>query len=227
MRVLTWNIHGCLGTDGHFSPDRTAAVLHHIGADIVALQEVYAGRPGTDGFDGFAFFREHCGPHAVRAVTIDDSTQRYGHMVCTRWPVVWSSEHDVSVAGREPRRIIDMAVRHPNGVLRVLASHFGLRAGERQPQSQTLHDLLRLHPDTPTVVLGDFNEVRRGGGLFRAIDGMVTRAPAPATYPARLPLFALDRILGRPEPLIREVTAWRRDRPASDHLPLLATLDFG
>lgn len=227
MRILTWNIHGCLGTDGLFEPERTAAVLHHIGADVAALQEVYDGRAGADGFDGFAFFRSRCGPHAVDAVTIDGPVHRYGHMVCSRWPIAWAESHNVSVPGREPRHIVDLAVRHPHGLLRVLATHLGLRARERQSQGHTLQTLLRLHVDLPTVVLGDFNEVRRGAGLFRGLAGLLSRPAAPATYPARLPLFALDRILGRPGRLIRDVSVWRGDRPASDHLPLLANLDFG
>lgn len=227
MRIVTWNVHGCVGTDGRFDPGRTAAVLNHLDADLVALQEVYADRADTDGFDGFEFFRDRCGPHAVTATTIQDAPHRYGHMVCSRWPVAWSARHDVSAPGREPRSILDLVVRHPDGPLRVLATHFGLRARERWRQAERMHELLRLHPDLPTVMLGDFNEARRGGGLFRLLDGQMVSAATPATYPARLPLFALDRILGRPAELIRDVKVWRGDRPASDHLPLAAVLSRG
>ena len=50
--------------------------------------------------------------------------------------------------------------------------------------------------------------------------------PAPASYPARWPLFALDRIVLRrcslATPLRRHVTAL--SRRASDHLPVVAEL---
>ena len=224
MRIATWNIHGCLGTDGRFAPDRTAAVVDRLNVDLVALQEVYDGRAGTQGFDGFGFFEARCGPHAVTARTIRDDPHHYGHMVCSRWPVLWSACRDMSVAGREPRLLIDMAVRHPTGPLRVLAGHFGLRPRERRRQGETLERLLLHHPEVPTVILGDFNEPRRGGGLFRGLAGQFASPSAPATFPARRPLFALDRILSKPTHLIRELSAWRGERHASDHLPVVADL---
>lgn len=224
LRVATWNVHGCLGTDGLFAPDRIAGVLHRVQADVVALQEVYDSRQGTRDFDGFAFFERHCGPHAVAAVTIRGNPHRYGHMVCSRWPVAWAVQHDISVAGREPRMLIDMAVRHPDGQLRVLATHFGLRLRERRLQSAQLQHLLLRDLETPTVVLGDFNETRRRGGVFRGLAAQFASPSAPATFPARRPLFALDRIWCRPRHLIRELGIWPEDRHASDHLPVVADL---
>lgn len=51
-------------------------------------------------------------------------------------------------------------------------------------------------------------------------------SPAVASFPAPLPLLALDHVLVRPRPALRRV--WRHDtwlaRRASDHLPLVATL---
>jgi endonuclease/exonuclease/phosphatase family metal-dependent hydrolase len=49
-----------------------------------------------------------------------------------------------------------------------------------------------------------------------------------ATFPARLPLFALDRILVHPHGGLANVTvhASRVARAASDHLPLKAQLRF-
>jgi endonuclease/exonuclease/phosphatase family metal-dependent hydrolase len=53
--------------------------------------------------------------------------------------------------------------------------------------------------------------------------------PGPPSFPARLPIFALDRILGWPQGLVGGVSA--HDSPlariASDHLPLTAWLRLG
>src|SRR5918994_1180646 len=48
IRVATYNIHRCVGLDGRTRPDRIAAVLCDLDADVIALQEVIgAGRNGT------------------------------------------------------------------------------------------------------------------------------------------------------------------------------------
>jgi endonuclease/exonuclease/phosphatase family metal-dependent hydrolase len=55
------------------------------------------------------------------------------------------------------------------------------------------------------------------------------RTPAPATFPAGRPLFALDRIWVEPRRALKNITVHVSDsaRMASDHLPIVATLDFG
>ena len=39
IRVATYNIHACVGTDGRHDPDRIASVVAELDADIVAMQE--------------------------------------------------------------------------------------------------------------------------------------------------------------------------------------------
>src|ERR1022692_4163476 len=45
IRIVTYNIHRCRGLDGRVRPERTAAVLRAIGADVIALQEVVGSGP--------------------------------------------------------------------------------------------------------------------------------------------------------------------------------------
>src|SRR5260370_8451546 len=45
LRIATYNVHSCRGLDRRTRPERTAAVLRAIDADIVALQEVIG--PGS------------------------------------------------------------------------------------------------------------------------------------------------------------------------------------
>jgi endonuclease/exonuclease/phosphatase family metal-dependent hydrolase len=45
VRIVTYNIHRSIGMDRRTRPDRIAAVLRDIGADIVALQEVVGAGP--------------------------------------------------------------------------------------------------------------------------------------------------------------------------------------
>ena len=45
-RIMTYNVHGFVGTDGVLDPERVASVIEQAGADLVALQEVdFPGAP--------------------------------------------------------------------------------------------------------------------------------------------------------------------------------------
>ena len=107
LRVVTWNVHACVGGDGKFDPDRVASIVRGLSPDIVALQEVEARRHLTRGLDLFAFLREGVGGYAAEARTILTEEGDYGHMVLSRWPLRHVRAHDISVAGREPRGIIE------------------------------------------------------------------------------------------------------------------------
>lgn len=49
FRVLTYNVHRCLGADRRYAPDRNAEVIGECAADVVALQELDAGRKRSGG----------------------------------------------------------------------------------------------------------------------------------------------------------------------------------
>ena len=40
IRVLTWNVHSCIGTDRRFDPERVKSIIKAIDPDIAALQDV-------------------------------------------------------------------------------------------------------------------------------------------------------------------------------------------
>jgi len=96
---------------------------------------------------------------------------------------------------------------------------------------QVMLTLGELHLERPglTVLLGDFNEWLPGGRPLRALQGRFGRDPSPRTFPARRPVFALDRIWVQPRAALGKVRAHRTNlaRAASDHLPVVATITRG
>ena len=50
-RIMTYNVHRCMGVDHKLDPGRIAAVIAQARPDIVALQEVDVGRSRTGGVD--------------------------------------------------------------------------------------------------------------------------------------------------------------------------------
>lgn len=51
LRIVTYNVHRCLGVDGKLSPGRIAEVIAETGADVVALQELDVRRARSGGVD--------------------------------------------------------------------------------------------------------------------------------------------------------------------------------
>src|SRR6478752_9746303 len=85
LRIATYNLHGAIGIDGKFSPERIGAVLAEIDADIFALQEVPLGGNGSP--DVLDVLQRMTNLHAVAGPTLDTPERRYGNAVLTRYPV--------------------------------------------------------------------------------------------------------------------------------------------
>ncbi|MGH8798784.1 MAG: endonuclease/exonuclease/phosphatase family protein [Casimicrobiaceae bacterium] len=223
LTVATYNIHDAVGSDHRFAPERIAAVLAEIGADLFALQEVGAAR---DGVDTLALLRDATGFHAVPESAHCGGTGAYGNCLLSRHPVAESKRIDLTVAPRQARGALDAVVDCAGSPLRVLATHLGLRPAERRAQVRGLLKTLEAETPHPTLLLGDLNEWFLWGRPLRWLHAHFQATPSPASFPARAPLLALDRIWVEPRALLQGlwVHTGPAARAASDHLPVVAEL---
>ncbi len=227
--MATYNIHGCVGTDGRHDPDRTAAVIRELAADVVALQEVDS-RPRI-GCTSFELVRlaEATGLTPIAGPSIREARGDYGNALLVNRPVLAVRRHDLSVRRREPRGALDVDLDVDGEAVRVIATHLGLRGGERRVQIARLLELIgeaTSDSGRRLVVLGDFNEWFPWSRSFRLLRAALGGAATPSTFPSRRPLLPLDRIWAVPAGAVRrlEVHATPLARLASDHLPLRASL---
>jgi endonuclease/exonuclease/phosphatase family metal-dependent hydrolase len=221
LRIATYNLHGAVGIDGKFAPERIGEVLNEIDADIFALQEVPLG--GAHSPDVLDVLRRMTNLHAVEGPTLDTPARRYGNAVLTRYPVRAVRTLDLSFRSREPRGALDADIDCGGETWRVVATHLGLASSERRAQVEQV--LQRFDtPAMPVILLGDLNEWFVYGRTLRRLVTHFHRASALRTFPTRYPLFALDRIWVHPgERLMRvDVHRTRLSRVASDHYPLIA-----
>ena len=219
---MTWNIHAGIGPDGRHDLARVVSLIRRHAPDIVALQEIEA-RARTGAAQSFRLLREALGGHAIEAPTVAEEDGHYGHMLVSRWPIREAARHDLSFPGREPRRAIVATLLPPAGPLRVISAHFGLRMRERRRQAARLAALAGDGP-SPALVLGDFNEWARWGAVYRAFARVLPARTRHRTFPAHLPLFALDRIYCRPGEILERSWTDRGATKASDHLPVVAEI---
>lgn len=223
LAVATYNVHGCVGADGRHDEARTLGVLRALDADVIALQEL-RWRP-WDALHVLNEFAGSLGYTPLAGPTLLRPDGHYGNALLTRLPVAAVKPIDLSVPGREPRGALAAVLHSPGGPLTVIATHLGLAPGERRRQMQRVLALVH-RAQKPVVLLGDLNEWFLWGRPLRWLRRHFGRTPAPATYPARWPLLALDRIWVEPVRLLERIEAHRDGfaAQASDHLPLRATL---
>jgi endonuclease/exonuclease/phosphatase family metal-dependent hydrolase len=221
--VVTWNIHGCVGTDGRRDPERVARVLREIDADVVALQEVEKdGLPG-EGHQA-QFLADSLGMSAVEGPTRLLTRGHYGNAVLTRLRIRAERRIDLTVAAREPRAALDVDLEWEGSVLRVIATHLGLNAYERHEQVTRLLQAIDALDAPLTLLLGDFNTWFPGSRAAHRIDRRLGHGFAPAAYPAWRPFFSPDRIWADPREALRDARSHASEtaRHSSDHLPVRA-----
>ena len=222
VRVATWNIHGAVGTDGRYVPERIVDVLKEIDADVVALQEVAS----PEAHRSFLLDLERAtGYRVVAGLLRQHHGHDFGNAVLSRFPVKNVQHLDLAVERYEPRGALDVCVDLGPSLLRVVATHLGLRPGERREQVRRILAAVERDSPHPMLLMGDLNEWYLWGRPLRWLHSHFREMPeAPRTFPARRPMFALDRIWVAPAGSLRRLVrhASPLARIASDHLPLTA-----
>ncbi|WP_084462848.1 endonuclease/exonuclease/phosphatase family protein [Oceanibaculum pacificum] len=229
--VASYNIHKCVGTDGKFDPDRVAAVIAEIGADVIALQEAdrrFGLRDGLLNMEALRQQTELClAPCAIRP----DSHGWHGNAILVRG----SAPVDVrrlKLPYAEPRGALVAELELPQGPMRIIAAHLGLMRRYRRLQAAAILREIELGARIPTLLMGDLNEWRpnHARSVFSALEPFfgASLTHQPNSFPSRLPFLALDRILGWPDGVVETVTVHDTPlaRKASDHLPIKAVIDL-
>src|SRR3990172_7776992 len=102
MRALTlasYNVHRCIGRDRRHDPDRVAAVIRQLDADVVALQEVDARYHVEDGVDQIVYLAAATGYAAVPGPVKRNHRGHYGNGLLIRHELLGVRRIDLSVPG--------------------------------------------------------------------------------------------------------------------------------
>ncbi|MCA9286132.1 MAG: endonuclease/exonuclease/phosphatase family protein, partial [Phycisphaerales bacterium] len=156
-RLVTWNIHSCVGTDGAYDPGRTAEVLRGLDADIIGLQEVDWRTPPFDGMDQLTLMAQRLAMTPVAGPNLRDHRGEYGNGLLTRLEVREVRRVHLAHDASEPRGAIDALLTRDGHRLRVLVTHLGLRRRERRLQAQAIRAAVERGADA-VVLLADLNE---------------------------------------------------------------------
>jgi endonuclease/exonuclease/phosphatase family metal-dependent hydrolase len=234
LRVLSYNIHKCIGgLDRRYEPHRTAEVIRKQDVDILMLQEVDAGVPRSNRDNQTELLGELLGlKHHAWFPNVDvRGGGKYGNAILSRYPLIEASNLDLSIRFKKKRSALHgvLRIRHDNvdRTVHVFNMHLGLAGFERRIQLQKFldsHPFSGLHHDTPVIVGGDLNDVYGGLGQLLAPAGFRGIDKRPLTFPAWGPMRALDAIFVRGNVDFMHLRRCDSDlaRRASDHRPLVA-----
>jgi endonuclease/exonuclease/phosphatase family metal-dependent hydrolase len=234
LRVLSYNIHKCIGgLDRRYDPGRVAEVIHKLDADIVMLQEVDAGVPRSNHDKQVDRLGDELGlRHRTWFPNVEvRGGGHYGNAILSRFPLIESTNIDLTWRFKKKRSVLHgvVRVRHDDvdRTIHLYNMHLGLAGFERRHQLRTFldsHPFSTLHNDTPVVVGGDLNDVYHGLSELLSPAGFRGIERRPRTFPAWGPVRALDAIFVRGA--MDFVALARCDselaRIASDHRPLVA-----
>jgi endonuclease/exonuclease/phosphatase family metal-dependent hydrolase len=219
--------------DRRTRPDRVAAVLRAIGADVIALQEVLGA--GPRGASQIEEIGAALGMGWVMAPTRTLHGHAFGNAVLSRLPITQHLQHDLSWKTCEERCMHRADIDVGSHTLHVYNVHLGTAILERRHQAQRLATLVAdRHVGGPKIVLGDFNEWTRGltttllSSRLKSVD-LQSYLRRKRTYPGLFPILHLDHIYyaGRLEVVGIELPRTRFSLVASDHLPLVADVRIG
>ena len=225
MRLLSYNIHGCVGRGGRADPAAILRVIRAADADVVALQEVH-DEGATDRSFLRALETQLDYPVVLYGPTMRKSEADYGNVLMSRWRPRTIQRLDLSQPGREPRGAIRILLEHASHHWEITATHLGLSSSERRQQIERLAQPSPSSGASIRILMGDLNEWFPGSRNHRLLNAQFGDAAPLPTFPAPWPFLELDRIHVHP----RETHVTRQSfvaagaRDASDHLPLLADI---
>ncbi|MNU29930.1 Endonuclease/Exonuclease/phosphatase family protein [compost metagenome] len=240
-RLVTYNVHRCVGVDRKLDLARIAAVIAELEPDIVCLQELDVGRARTNGVDQAHAIAERLsmGFRFHPAMTIE--AELYGDAILTARPerLIRAAALPTlpNLRGLEPRGALWSAIDFDGITLNVFNTHLGLVPREQRLQAAALvgRDWLGDPACTgPTILTGDFNAT----SITRPYHALTRRLadaqrelglkPSVKTFPSSFPAIRIDHCFISPE--IRVTGAMTPLHPlartASDHLPLAIDFEF-
>lgn len=238
-RLLTYNVHRCVGTDRRLDVDRIVAVIAEQQPDIVCLQELDVGRARTNGVDQSRVIAEKLSMSARFHPAMQVESELYGDAILTRYPERLIKAQTLptlpKLPGLELRGAIWSEVMIDGTAVNVITTHLGLVPSEQRAQARALagHDWLGSPLcQGPCLLAGDFNatSITRP---YQILTRRLTDAqrqlglrPTIKTFPSSFPAIRIDHGFVSPDIKVTGVMTPLDPltRSASDHLPLV--IDF-
>ncbi len=236
LRVISYNVHGCLGIDGTISTERIARVIARHNPDVVCMQELDLGRARSRRIDQIGRIAKILEMKYHFHPAYHWEEEQYGNAILSRYPMALIKMGPLPrLADKnrfEPRGAMWVAVEFQGVNIHVINTHLSIWPQERILQTNALlgEDWLG-HDDCygPVILCGDLNSLP-GSLVYRKICQRLRDSQAIldghtpfATWSGYYPTAQIDHIFVTSDFKIDSIIVPRTslDKIASDHLPLI------
>ncbi|MDO4641175.1 MAG: endonuclease/exonuclease/phosphatase family protein [Neisseria sp.] len=243
ISIATYNMHKGMSPLNRFVyVDNMAEAIKSLRADILFLQEVqgenlqrqfklpeFPDQPHYDILGQRLAYHSSYGKNAVY------KEKHHGNAILSHLPIDTRHNLNITVNKLEKRGVLHCEIQPEGWPLPIvcLCAHLNLLETDRVKQYTAIFEYVTtyVHPQSPLILAGDFNDWRQKSCLNIGRTLGLTEVfvsyfgSRPKTFPARMPLLSLDRIYTRNLRIIdaklHNSAPWLT---LSDHLPLSATL---
>jgi endonuclease/exonuclease/phosphatase family metal-dependent hydrolase len=238
LRVLVFNIHAGLGTDGELDLKRVGRVIRSSRADVVGLQEVdrhFSAR--SDWADQGRKLAQQLDMHLVYGANIDEEPPapgrprvQYGNAILSRYPITSSSNTPLHRSeGEEQRGLLRAVIDVPGADIEVFNTHLSATsAADRARQTTQIRELIGT-AGRPLVLVGDLNttpeapEIATLNGFLS--DSWTAAGEGPGyTFDSDDPVKRIDYVYTSDSVQSMHSRVVTSHRGASDHLPVAVKL---
>lgn len=215
-------------------------LIRQSGADLVFLQEVHGQnirereRMHADFDSQYEFLADEIWQHYCYAKNAVYDHGHHGNVILSKYPILEWHKQDISTNRWEQRGILSAKIELPEtkSTLQAYCVHLNLFTKSRLRQYDMLEKKILNESDAsmPLILAGDFNDWNQHAQKtlepnLKVRDCYKDRHGTYAkTFPALLPLIALDRIYVR-NAVVTD-TQILQHVGISDHLPLVANLSL-
>lgn len=209
--------------------DEIARVSEELDSDILCLQEFPMRK--------LAAWKDVLAAEGFRDLLVQQTCEtllgtRQANIIFSKFPLEDKHSLDLTFRKRETRKAQYCLVDIGDEQVFLLHTHLGLGRKERLWQMRQIASVLERHHESEKMVLtGDFNDWNNAGerelGPHFVEAHSSLHGVRAKSFPARLPLFRLDRVYCRNlTPVFCEVLNGPWIRKKSDHLPIKTVFDF-
>lgn len=245
FRMMTYNVHNCLGMDGRMSPKRIARVIAMYQPDAIALQELNSSGAGSKYVDQVKSIADELGMNIEFLPVKKIPRGFFGNAILSKHPINLRDSRQLASKPKrfrlkiapltQARGVIEVEVDFYGHTLSIMNTHLGLTTKDRRAQ---VLDILNSpsfgQNKSPTIFCGDFNASPRQyvhhlvSKVMPDVEDQMGRGVFKKTFPTRYPVVRLDHIFVDRRVQVKDVfiPANHLTKVASDHLPVIADLDL-
>ncbi len=213
LHIATYNIHkGFSLLNRRVVLPALREQLRGLNADVIFLQEVQGAHDShalrhanyPDGAQ-HEFLADDVWAHHAYGMNAVYQAGHHGNAILSRYPIVKIHNENISAHRFESRGLLHCELEIGTTRVHSLCAHFGLFARGRAAQTRALIDYVKreIPHDAPLLIAGDFNDWRNqmSATLAHELDVQdvfhAQHGKPAKSFPARFPLFRLDRIYTR------------------------------